>query len=264
MRVGIVLAAALLLASAAHADVAARYAVDQKALKATLSTDMLAFAVYEDAACAELLFDVALSAGDAAITYEQPKLKKIKGGPKPTKTTIIATVLSPPAFSGPLFLRVTGPGVISVGSDCQVQEGAAPAPPPLSNYADGGSLNTASITATDVFAQVGPSLPFTKEHDDTRIEVVLNSRVGGGTFAGGASGVRFELRVDGVPGSVGNDGSVRVSNAEEFLSIFSLFEGLGAGSHSASVWTRTNGGTSAGVVLDPAGWGGAIIVKETR
>ncbi len=149
------------------------------------------------------------------------------------------------------------------GAEGPQGEQGIPGPTRESIYTESGSLNSGSITATDTFNPVGPPLSFTKVYDDSNIEVFLNSNVSGGTFAGGTSGVRFEIRVDGNPGTLNNNGVIRTSNSSEFISIFDLFEDLGTGDHTAQIYVETNGGTSTGVLLDPGGWNGKIIVKET-
>ena len=130
-------------------------------------------------------------------------------------------------------------------------------------YTSFGSLNITSYNLTSTMTAVGGAYSFTKESDDTVLEIIMNSRVRSGVFAG-ASGVRLELRVDGTAGDFGNDGSIRVSDTQEFMSLLSVFENLPAGNHTVQVYAQTNTGTSTGFSFDPGGWGGKIIVKETH
>lgn len=109
------------LAAGAGAATNVRYRVEQKPLKQLTSTGELTFTLYNDSECTIELASEPLFAGDPLITYEQPKLKKVKGGQKPTKTTVIGTVLSASGLAGPVFLEVTGAGVVPVGGSCQVQ-----------------------------------------------------------------------------------------------------------------------------------------------
>lgn len=136
-------------------------------------------------------------------------------------------------------------------------------PSRFSIYTESGSLNTSSITATSTFQPIGPSLEITKEYDDSKIEIFFNSNCAGGTFGAGTTGVRFAVRINGITGTYGNDGAISASNSEEFISIFDVFNNLDAGEHSVQIYVRTNGGSSTGVILDPGGWGGKIIAKET-
>lgn len=134
-----------------------------------------------------------------------------------------------------------------------------------SSYTSFGSLNTnsVSVTTTWTLLNTGGTHSFTKANDGTMIEVYVNSRFRGGTFSG-ATGIQFRVRIDGnIVYDIGNDGSIRSSNTDEFLSLIGVFENLSAGSHTVSIWARTNSGSSSGVLVDPGGWGGRIIVKET-
>ena len=149
------------------------------------------------------------------------------------------------------------------GAEGPQGEQGIPGPSRESIYTESGNLNISSITATNTFSPIGPPLNFTKIHDDSNIEVFLNSNVYGGIFVGTTLGVRFEIRIDGLPGNLNNDGVIRASDSSEFISIFDLFENLEIGDHTAQIYVRTNRDTSTNVLLDPGGWGGKIIAKET-
>lgn len=103
---------------------------------------------------------------------------------------------------------------------------------------------------------------FTKLHDDSKIEVYLNSRATGGSFNGNL-GVRFAIRVDGNDASIRNWGAITSTNTIDFLSIMAVFENLPAGTHTVSIWAQTPSGSTTGVSMDPGNWGGGMIVKET-
>jgi len=119
------------------------------------------------------------------------------------------------------------------------------------------------VTATDTKLNIG-TRTFTKSRSDTNIEIFLNSRFNGGTFSGGASGIRFWVMIDDTIGATfDNDANIKTSDSYEFLSIYAAFQGLSAGSHTVSLWAKTNSGASSDVGVDPGGWGGAIIVKES-
>lgn len=132
---------------------------------------------------------------------------------------------------------------------------------PLSNWREVSSLNTTSFTVTSAWTAIGPSLTYTKLYSDTKIVVFVNSRFNAGTFFG-ATGIRFEARVDGNTPSYSSNGSIRVSGQHEFLSFMSIYNSLPVGTHTVRIYARTNSGSSAGGGLDPGGWGGAILVKE--
>jgi hypothetical protein len=61
----------------------------------------------------------------------------------------------------------------------------------------------------------------------------------------------------------GNKAVIGTTNTSDFLSIFEVFEGLPAGTHVAQVFVRAVNGSSTGVILDPGGYGGRVIVKES-
>ncbi|MCP4708922.1 MAG: hypothetical protein GY869_09880 [Planctomycetes bacterium] len=129
-------------------------------------------------------------------------------------------------------------------------------------YTVSGPLNLSAKNASSIWTKMNDIFTFTKDNAATDIEVVMNSNVRAGIFAGGASGIRFQIRIDDNSTVLSNDGAIGESNREEFLSIFAVFQGLSAGNHTVSVWIHTDTGTSTGVSLDPGGWGGRIIVKE--
>jgi hypothetical protein len=135
----------------------------------------------------------------------------------------------------------------------------------ISNYVQFGGLAYNMITASTTASELATGThSFTKANASTKIEVTVNSRFAAGTFAS-ASGIQFEIRVDGVATTyVGNVGTITTSGATEFISMYAVFTGLAAGTHTVSLWAKTNAGTSAGVMADPGGWGGKIIVKEVR
>ena len=125
------------------------------------------------------------------------------------------------------------------------------------------ALNNFSGNLTSTYTSLGNIVTFTKVRDDSKIEVYFNSNVAGGTFAGGATGTVFQLRINGGTGQFDNLGVIRGSGNEDFLSILAVFTNLPAGTHTVSVWARTNSGTSTSTILDPGGFGGRIILKET-
>ncbi len=135
------------------------------------------------------------------------------------------------------------------------------------NYFEFESLNNASVNVSSTWTKLNTtstSHSFTKSQGDTTIEVHVNSRLNGGTFGSGTFGIQFEIRIDDdILPDFENNGSIRTTNTTEFQSIYAVFQGLAAGSHTVSLWALTpNGGTSTSVGVDPGGWGGTIIVKE--
>ena len=136
-------------------------------------------------------------------------------------------------------------------------EGAGPV-----NHTMSSSLNISSVTANSSYQKIADVLTFTKQRSGSTIEVILNSRLSVGGFAGGASGVHFQLRVDNAVGTLSQTAAVTSSSTHQFSSMLAVFEGLAAGNHTVSVWTRTNAGTASSVLLDSGGWGGRVFSRE--
>jgi hypothetical protein len=132
----------------------------------------------------------------------------------------------------------------------------------MSQYFLSTSLNQNSFNVTTTYEKTFDFLTFTKASDASKVEVTMNTRAYSGVFAG-ANGVFYQLRIDDLPAAVGNEAAITSSNTTEFVSAFAVFEGLPAGTHTVSVWARSSVGTSTGAFLDPGGWGGRIIAKET-
>jgi len=136
-----------------------------------------------------------------------------------------------------------------------------------SNYFQFGDLNfgpaTVSSTGTRLNTTAGTH-SFTKSHNDTKLEVYVNSRFSVGTISG-ASGVEFYIRIDLTPAAYETRGSILTSNTSDFQSLYAVFQNIPAGSHTVSIWGQAQpSGSASSVVVDPGGWGGKIIVKESR
>ena len=125
-------------------------------------------------------------------------------------------------------------------------------------------LNTTSGNATDAWGKLDDYGTFTKLRADTKIEVMLISRMRAGVFGGGAQGIRFQVRVDDAEGSLDVPAAITVSNAVQFVYAFAVFEQLPAGSHQVSIWAQSPDGTSTNYNADPGGWGGSIVVREIQ
>jgi hypothetical protein len=137
-----------------------------------------------------------------------------------------------------------------------------------SNFVKFSGLNNGGVDVTSTFTKLNTTSAnhlFTKSNADTKIEVHVNSRFGAGTFSG-TNGIQFQVRIDDLPANVvDNIGAITTSGGVDFLSMYAVFDGLTAGPHTVSIWARAApSGSSSGVVADPGGWGGSIIVKEAR
>lgn len=136
-----------------------------------------------------------------------------------------------------------------------------------SRYFQFGNLNQAAVNVTSTWTKLNTTTgthSFTKSSGTTKLEVYVNSRFGIGVLSGGAQGVRFQVRVDNSTPTFDNQGSIRASNTTDFLSILAVFENLPAGNHTVSIWAQAPSGAATAVLVDPGGWGGKMIVKETQ
>ena len=132
-------------------------------------------------------------------------------------------------------------------------------------YHTSGNLNTVSLVAGSSFQKIDDFLIFTKQRDDTKIEVIVNSRATSGSFVGDTRGVQYEIRVDDLPAFEHNlIGAITTTNTIDFLPMMAVFEFLPAGSHTVSIWALATGGTSGGVLMDPGGWGGRVMTREIQ
>ena len=136
-----------------------------------------------------------------------------------------------------------------------------------SKYSQFGNLNHGAVDVGATWTKlntVATTHTFTKSSGDTTIEVYVNSRFSVGSW-NGPLGVQFQVRVDdSILPTFSNAGSILKSNNSEFLSIVAVFQNLPAGSHTVSIWAHaTPTGSATSVMVDPGGWGGKIIVKET-
>lgn len=137
-----------------------------------------------------------------------------------------------------------------------------------SRYTQFGNLNKNSVDVTSAWTKLittNGTHTFNKTSSSSKIEVYVNSRFRIGTLSGGANGVRFQVRIDNtIQPNFGNLGSILTSNTQEFLSIFSVFQNIPAGNHTVSIWAQAApAGSATSVLVDPGGWEGRIIVKET-
>jgi hypothetical protein len=144
----------------ARAGTPVRYRVDQKVFKKQVAAATpLAFELHDDAACQNAaLHTESKAAGDASLSFEFPVTKGVKGGPKPVKQTEIRTVLGDTGLSGPLFLAVTGDGIVPVGGACQPQVAAAGEPGPPGPPGDDAFALFAVVDADGTLARGSPGV----------------------------------------------------------------------------------------------------------
>ena len=175
--------------------------------------------------------------------------------------------LSPP-FDKPYWLGTSVDGAAELTPRIAITAAPYSLSDVSSKYFQFGGLNYDDATVTSTFTKL-PTTPesheFEKNHDDTRIEVHVNTQVAVGTLDG-AFGIRFEVRIDDQTHTWGNNASIHTApSTREDISIYAVFENLAAGTHTVSLWARTapDGSSASNVLVDSGGWGGNMIVKET-
>lgn|GEM_PF-5896836 len=132
----------------------------------------------------------------------------------------------------------------------------------LSRWSISSSLNQSDLaTATTSYQKINNVGTFTKSASSTTIELEMNSNVSVSTFVG-ASGVHFQLRIDDLAGTFENTAALRAAGTQ-FVTARAIFQGLSTGSHTVSIWARTNSGTATSVLPDSGGFGGRVHIKES-
>ncbi len=115
--------AVLVVSSFARAaDLPVTYTVDDKALKAAVAGTNVTFDLYTDSACAGPIAHTETVPIENVELISKLKLGVPKGAMvKPPKTDELHHTLTGVTGSGNLYLKVSGTGVVPVGTDCQVQ-----------------------------------------------------------------------------------------------------------------------------------------------
>ncbi len=125
-----------------------------------------------------------------------------------------------------------------------------------------GGLNNASFSVSSSTTQVGPSMTFSKLYDATDVEVTLYSRVFSGTFSS-VGFITLEIYVDGIVATASSQHVLVNSFTTEYVHLTAYFSGqLSAGNHIITIVAKTDAGSSSGLVVDPGGFGGKVLVKE--
>ncbi len=130
-------------------------------------------------------------------------------------------------------------------------------------YTKSSPLNNATFNITTTMQPVGPITVVNKQYSNSTLEVNFNSLINGGVFFGGANGVLFEIRINGVIANYSNKGGIKISGSEDFISMFAVFENYPIGSYNIQIYAQTVIGGSTGAILDPGYFDGALIIKET-
>ena len=139
------------------------------------------------------------------------------------------------------------------------------------NYSRFTGFNSSSVSVDNEWTPLGISptsqLSITKLHDNSTLEIHFNSTVTGGVFSN-TNSVLYDITINDEFPNFGNRGAVRSSNTSQYLSFMSVFENLPAGNYILRVVARATGSSTnasaSGVLVDPGGLGGGIIIKEIK
>jgi hypothetical protein len=124
-----------------------------------------------------------------------------------------------------------------------------------------GGLNNLSYNINTTPTAIGPAMSYNKIHDNTHLNIDLQSRSYHGSFGGGGTYIYYQIRVDGNPITSSTYVTTN-NNGTDFITIKAYASGLAAGAHTVQVYAYMNAGTSTGVTLDSGGFNGSVIVKE--
>ena len=130
------------------------------------------------------------------------------------------------------------------------------------NYTQSGSLNNTSYNLTNVMQPIGPSFRVQKLRYGTPLELELAGTVSA-TALSGSNGIRFELRANGLVPNFKIQGSLKAGHLYDSIVMKSVYTNLAPGFYSIQVYAdAAPSGTASGVILDPGGWGEAILATE--
>lgn len=130
------------------------------------------------------------------------------------------------------------------------------------HYTQSGSLNNTSFNLTATMQPIGPVFDVQKHNSGTPLELELGGTVSA-TALSGSNGIRFELRANGLAPNFKIQGSLKVDHLYDSIFMRSVYTNLHSGIYQIQVYAAAApSGTATGVILDPGGWGEAIIATE--
>ncbi len=130
------------------------------------------------------------------------------------------------------------------------------------NYTQSGNLNDTSYNLTSVMQPIGPILTVRKLSANTPLELELAGTVSA-TALSGSNGIKFELRVNGMAPNYKIQGSLKANHLYDSIVMKSVYTSLAVGTYRVQVYAAAApSGTATGVILDPGGWGEAILATE--
>jgi hypothetical protein len=131
------------------------------------------------------------------------------------------------------------------------------------DYTVSGSLNDKPYNLTTTMKPIGPSFPVKKLRPGTALELELAGTVSASFVAGGSNGIRLEIRVSALSPNYKIEGSLKAGHLYDSIYTKSVYTALKPGTYKAQVYAQAApAGTATGVILDPGGWGEAILATE--
>ena len=132
----------------------------------------------------------------------------------------------------------------------------------MPNYTQSGVLNDKSYNLEAVMKPIGPSFVVTKLRAGTPLELELAGTVSA-TAVNGGNGIKLEIRANGQAPNHKIEGSLKVGKLNDSIYTKSVYTHLAAGTYTCQVYAQAApSGTATGVILDPGGWGEAILATE--
>lgn len=130
------------------------------------------------------------------------------------------------------------------------------------NYTQISNLNDTSHNLTAVMQPIGPALTVQKLRANTPLELELAGTVSA-TALSGSNGIKFELRVNGQAPNFKIQGSLKSGHLYDSIVMKSVYTSLPVGTYRVQVYAAAApSGTATGIILDPGGWGEAILATE--
>ncbi|MCE9538490.1 MAG: hypothetical protein K8R85_04625 [Bacteroidetes bacterium] len=127
----------------------------------------------------------------------------------------------------------------------------------------------AAVTA--VPTQLASLGTFTKVNAATNIEITFQTFINVFDLVGTATGVKYELRVDGVVATNNagravyfkDNGGISTISANDGVTMYATFPSLATGLHTITLWVSTNSGTAVSAFYDMGCWSTSnVTIKE--
>jgi len=130
------------------------------------------------------------------------------------------------------------------------------------NYTQISNLNNQGYNLNTTMQPIGPVLNVQKLRANTPLELELAGTVSAASLAG-ANGIRFELRANGQAPNYKIQGSLKPGHLYDSIVMKSVYTNLKPGTYHVQVYAAAApSGAATNVILDPGGWGEAIIATE--